>query len=139
MRACGLHQGFDHHRLTRIRLLGAVVVVLDEDHGMLRRERVAQPAVSDPHGWQALPVLGVKGNTVVRVDVAVEKGCNFSREAEGFVQRRPCEAEFEEIRKKGEVRARAGEVAAAALVPGVLQDRRHLPVVSHGDKLAVVS
>ena len=46
----GLHQGFDHHRLTRIGLLGAVVVVLDEDHGMLGRQRVAEPAVSQLHG-----------------------------------------------------------------------------------------
>ena len=61
MRACGLHEGFDHHRLTRIRLLGAVVVVLDEDHRMLRCERVAEPAVSQLHGGQALPVLRVKG------------------------------------------------------------------------------
>ena len=138
MRAGGLHQGFDHHRLTRIGLLGAVVVVLDEDHGMLRRERVAEPAVRQRHGWQALPVLGVKGNAVVRIDVAMEKGRHFGREAEGFVQRRAREAEFEEIRKEGEVRAGAGQVAAAGLVPGVLQDRGHLPVVPHREKLPVI-
>ena len=105
---------------------------------MLGRECVTEPAVRDLHGWQALPVLGVKGNTIVRIDVAVEKGRHLGREAEGFVQRRPCEAEFEERRKEGEVRARSGKVAAAGLVLGVLQDRRHLPVVPYRDELPVV-
>ena len=138
MRACGLHQGFDHHRLTGIGLLGAVVVVLDEDHGMLRRQGVVQPAVSHLHGWQALPVLGMKGNAVVRVDVAVEKGCDLGREAERFIQGCACEAEFQEVRKQGEVRAGAGQIAAAGLIPGVLQNGGHLPVVPHHEELPVI-
>jgi hypothetical protein len=80
----------------------------------------------------------VKGNAVMRIDVAMEKGRDFCREAEGFVQRRARKAKFEERRKEGEVRARSGQVAAAGLVPGVLQNRGHLPVVPHREKLAVI-
>ena len=57
MRAYGLRQGFDHHRFTRIGLLGAVVVVLDQNYGMLGRQSVAEPAVSDLHRRQALRVF----------------------------------------------------------------------------------
>ena len=80
----------------------------------------------------------MKGNTVVRIDVAVEKGRDLGREAEGFIQGRAREAEFQEIRKEGEVRACPGQVAAAGLIPGVLQDRGHLPVVPHREELPVV-
>jgi len=71
----------------------------------------------------------VKSNAIVRMDVALEKGRHLGRETEGFIQGRAREAEFEEIRKEGEVRARPGQVAAAGLIPYVLQDRKHLPVV----------
>jgi hypothetical protein len=53
---------------------------------MVWRQRMGEPALKPLDCWQALTVLGVKGNTVVRVDVAVEKGCHLGREAEGFVQ-----------------------------------------------------
>jgi hypothetical protein len=52
---------------------------------MLGCQRVTEPAVSDLHGWQALTILGVKGNTIVRIDVAVEKSRDLGWEAEGFV------------------------------------------------------
>ena len=80
----------------------------------------------------------MKGNAVLRIDVAVEKGRHLGREAEGFIEGRAREAEFQEIRKNGQVRACPGQVAAAGLIPGVLQDRRHLPVVPHREELPVV-
>src|SRR4029450_2703912 len=80
----------------------------------------------------------MKSNAIVCVDVTMEKGRDFCREAEGFVQRRAREAEFEEIRKEGEMRARSSEVTPAGLVQGVLQTRGHLPVVPYRDKLAVI-
>ena len=85
---------------------------------MLWCQRVAEPAIGQLYGGQALPVLGVKGNTVVCIDVAVEKGRDFGREAERFIQRRPCEAEFEEIGKDGEVGARPGQITFASAGSG---------------------
>jgi hypothetical protein len=45
----------------------------------------------------------VKGNAVLRIDVAVEKGRDLCREAKGFIQRRAREAEFQ-----GRVPSRCG-------------------------------
>src|SRR5438309_8338313 len=106
---------------------------------MLRRQGVAEPPIKPLDRWQPLTVLGVKGNAVLRMDVAVEKIRDVGRKTERFIQCRTREAEFQEIRKEGEVRAGAGQVAAARLLPGVLQDRGHLSVVPHREKLAVFS
>ena len=61
LHAGSLHQGFDHHRFTGIRLLRTVVVVLNQDHGMVWRQRMGEPALKPLDCWQALTVLGVKG------------------------------------------------------------------------------
>ncbi len=49
---------------------------------MLWRQGVSEPAVTHRHGRQPLPVLGVKGNAVLRIDVAVEKIGHLGRDAE---------------------------------------------------------
>ena len=97
--------------------------MLNQNDGVLGRQGMAEPAVSHLHGREPPTVLGVKGNAVVRIDVAVEKGCDLGRETEGFIQGRAREAEFQEVRKEGQVRACPSQVAAAGLIPGMLHDR----------------
>ena len=81
----------------------------------------------------------VKGNAVLRIDVAVQKGGDLGREAEGFIEGGAREAQLQQIGKNGQVRPCPGQVAAAGLIPGVLEDRRHLPVVPDREELPVIS
>ena len=64
---------------------------------------------------------------------------NLWRDAERLVERGARESQLQQVLEHREVRARVPDVAPALPVPRVRQNRRHLPVVAHGDELPVLS